>query len=145
MPEIAAVGLIGAIVTFLVVNWNLYWVHRSFQRPSFQTLNHNLSKVGRYWSLEQGRVIEVETGKTQEEIQKKDHQKATWSAFIFGTMMIFLSWIGLLIFAIYFVSITKLAKSRLEQRIFASSLVQDSNLSQSQIQSTLKELDQFDR
>jgi hypothetical protein len=141
MPEIAAVGLVGAIVTFLVVNWNLYWVHRSFQRPQVLTLNHNLSKIGRYWSIEQGRVIEVETGKTQEEIQKKDHQKATRSAFIFGTMMIFLSWFGLLVFAIYFVSITKLAKSRLEQRIFTSSLVQDSNLSQSQVQSSLKELE----
>jgi len=141
MPEIAAVGLVGAVVTFIVVNWNLYWVHRSFQRSPFLTLNHNLWKIGRYWSLEQGRVVEIETGKTQEEYQRKDHQKATRSAFIFGTMMIFLSWFGLLIFAIYFVSITKLAKSRLEQRIFTSSLVQDSNLSQSQVQSSLKELE----
>ncbi len=141
MPEIAAVGFVGAVVTFLVVNWNLYWVHRSFRRPRVQTLNHNLLKVNRYWSLEQGRVIEIVAPLTVEYYRKKDYQKATRSAFLFGTMMIFLSWFGLLLFGIYFVSIHKLAKSRFEQRIFDSSLVQDANLSQTEVQATLKELE----
>jgi hypothetical protein len=141
MPEIAAVGLVGAIVTFLVVNINLYWVHRGFQKSEFRCLNHNLSKVGRYWSLEQGRVVGIEDGKAHEELEKKDHQRSLRSAFLFGTLLIFLSWLGLVLFVIYFVSTTKLAKSRLEQRIFSSALVQNSNLAKSEVESLLQELE----
>ena len=141
MPEIAAVGLVGAVITFLVVNWNLYWVHRSFQKPEYLTLNHNFSKVNRYWSLEQGRIIEVEQNQNQDKAKKKDYQKSTRSAFLFGTMLIFLSWLGLLIFVIYFVSTTKLAKSRLEMRIFDSELVQNPNLTSDQVRDRLQELE----
>jgi hypothetical protein len=145
MPEIVAVGFVGAIVTFIAVNLNLYWVHRSFQSPVLKTLNHNLSKVGRYWSLEQGRLIEMPPSAQQEEFQKKDYQKSTRSAFLFGTMMIFLSWFGLFILAVYFLSTHKFAKSRLEQRIFASNLVSDENLSASEIENSLREMENLGR
>jgi hypothetical protein len=139
MPEFLAVGLVGAVVTFLVVNWNLYWVHRGFHRPEVVTLNHNLSKVSRYWSLEQGRILEVNPPLTQEDYARKDYQKATRSAFIFGTMMIFLSWLGLLIFIVYFVSTNKLAKSHKEIRIFESPLVQNREMEPGEIQKNLLE------
>jgi hypothetical protein len=139
MPEIVAVGLVGAVVTFLVVNWNLYWVHRGFHKPEVMTLNHNLFKVNRYWSLEQGRVLDINPPQTQEDYARKDYQKATRSAFIFGTMMIFLSWLGLLIFIVYFVSTNKLAKSRKEIRIFESALVSNKDLEPADIQKTLLE------
>lgn len=141
MPEIAAIGLVGAIVTFLAVNLNFYFVHRSFQRPEFKTLNHNLLKVGKYWSLEQGRLIDIETGLRPGDYREKDYQKATRSAFMFGTLLIFLSWLGLLLFVIYFVSINKLAKSRLEQRIFNSELVKSPNLESMTVQNLLREME----
>lgn len=141
MPEIAAIGFVGAIVTFIAVNLNLYWVHRSFQTQEIKTLNHNLSLIGRYWSQEQARILEVKAPQTQEDLQKKDYQKSTRSAFIFGTMMIFLSWFGLFIFALYFLSTNKLAKSRLEERIFSSELVKNQNLEQNQIQKLLSEME----
>ena len=140
MPEIAFIGLVGAIVTFLVVNLNLLYVHRSFQKESFQTLNHNLSKVQRYWSLEQGRVVEVAVGEEQSAYQKRDYEKSTRAAFLFGTMMIFLSWAGLILFLIYFISTNKLAKSRLEERIFSSELVKNKNLPQNQVSSLLQDM-----
>lgn len=141
MPEIAAIGLVGAIVTFLAVNLNLYWVHRSFQEASFKTLNHNLSKVGKYWSLEQGRVLLIGPGDSQRSFQEKDYQKSTRSAFLFGTMMIFLSWLGLFFFLLYFISTNKLAKSRLEERIFVSELVKNENLDQNEVSHLLKEIE----
>jgi hypothetical protein len=143
MPELVVIGLVGAVLTFLSVNFNLYWVHRSFKAPQFLTLNHNLLKVGRYWSLEQGRLMDLEEGKSQDVYQARDYKKSTRSAFIFGTMMIFLSWLGLLFFTIYFVSINKFAKSRLEERIFGSKLVQDPNLTSSEVSSLLTELESF--
>jgi hypothetical protein len=143
MPELVAIGLIGAFLTFLAVNFNLYWVHRSFKTRKILTLNHNLLKVGRYWSLEQGRLIILEEGKSQEVYQARDYKKSTRSAFLFGTIMIFLSWLGLLFFTIYFVSINKFAKSRLEERIFASKLVQDPNLALVEVQTLLVELESF--
>ncbi len=139
MPEIIAVGFVGAIVTFLVVNWNLYWVHRGFHRSKVVTLNHNLLKVNRYWSLERGQVLDVNPPRTQEDYSKKDYQKATRSAFIFGTMMIFLSWFGLLVFILYFLSTNKLAKSRMEIRLFESPLVKDEHLAISDVQRILLE------
>lgn len=141
MPEIAAIGLMGAIVTFLVVNWNLFSVHRSFQKESLQTLNHNLSKVQKYWSLEQGRVVEVAEWESQTAYQKRDYEKSTRAAFLFGTMMIFLSWAGLVLFLIYFISTNKLAKSRMEERIFSSELVKNKNLPQNQVSSLLQEME----
>ena len=141
MPEIAAVGLVGAIVTFLAVNLNLYWVHRSFKSSEFLNLNHNLSKVGKYWSLEQGRVLDVGPSESQRSLQEKDYQKSTRSAFLFGTMMIFLSWLGLFFFLLYFISTNKWAKSRLEERIFSSDLVKNENLEQNEVSSLLKEIE----
>jgi len=81
MPEIAAIGFVGAIATFIAVNLNLYW------------------------SLEQGRVLEMEPQQSQKSLQEKDYQKETRSAFLFGTMMIFLNWLGLFFFLLYFISI----------------------------------------
>lgn len=145
MPEIVVMGTVGAIITFIAVNLNLYWVHRSFQSPVLKTLNHNLSKVNRYWSLEQGRLIEMPLSSRREDFQKKDYQKSTRSAFLFGTMMIFLSWFGLFILAVYFLSTHKFAKSRLEQRIFASNLVADEDLSATEIENALKEMENLGR
>jgi hypothetical protein len=141
MPELVAVGLVGAIFTFVAANWNLYVVHRSFQKPELQTLNHNFSKVGRYWSIEQGRIVKVEVPFAQDDCKMKDYQKATCSAFLFGTMMIFLSWLGLVLFVIYFISTTKLAKSRFETRLFESELVKNPDLGQNEIETKLKELE----
>jgi hypothetical protein len=141
MPELVAMGLVGGMITFVVVNWNLYIVHRSFQKPEFLTLNHNFLKVDRYWSIEQGRVVKVESPRTQDDCKKKDYQKATRSAFLFGTMMIFLSWLGLVLFVIYYLSTTKLAKSRLESRLFDSELVKNPQLSQTDVETKLQELE----
>jgi hypothetical protein len=123
MPEIVAIGAVGALVVFIMVNLNLYFVHRQFSSPKISTLNHNLSSVKQYWSVERGNLISIPENSTLEETKMKDHAKATRSAFIFGTCMIFLSWVGFVFFIIYIFSVHKLAKSRLEKKIFASDLV----------------------
>lgn len=140
MPELALFGLVGAVVTFLAVNFNLFWVHRTFRSPGLRILNHNLLKVNRYWSHEQGRIREVPPEADQRGLLKRDYQKSTRSAFLFGTLLIFLSWAGLVLFAIYFISIHWLAKSRLEIRIFESELVKNPNLDQKEVLGFLVEI-----
>jgi hypothetical protein len=122
MPELAAIGAVGAVVTFLLANFNLYLVHKSFSDSKIKTLNQNLAKLGWYWSMDQGAPVQIENGTIQTQTEA-DYKKATRAAFIFGTMMIFLSWLGLLILIIYMISIYKIAKSRVEKKIMSSELV----------------------
>ena len=70
-------------------------------------------------------------------LTEADYQKATRSAFIFGTMMIFLSWLGLIILAIYMVSVYKIAKSRTEKKIMSSELTKAEILDLGKIQRLL--------
>tara|TARA_B110001454_G_scaffold106457_1_gene100192 strand:+ start:26716 stop:27144 length:429 start_codon:yes stop_codon:yes gene_type:complete len=124
MPEIAAIGAVGAFITFLIANFNLYIVHKSFSDQKIKTLNENLGKLGWYWSMDQGAPIKIE-GTDSKSLSEADYQKATRSAFIFGTMMIFLSWLGLIILSIYMVSVYKIAKSRTEKKVMASDLTKN--------------------
>ena len=92
-----------------------------------------------YWSIERGQLVSIPENSSVEETKMKDHSKATRSAFIFGTCMIFLSWVGFVFFIIYIFSVHKLAKSRFEKKIFESDLVKN-KLSIPEVQKTLAEL-----
>ncbi len=122
MPEIVAIGSVGAFITFLLANFNLYIVHKSFSDPKIKMLNQNLSRLGWYWSTEQGAPVAASTADI-ETLTEKDYQKSTRSAFVFGTMMIFLSWLGLFILSTYMISVYKIAKTRTEKKVMSSELV----------------------
>lgn len=138
MPEIAVIGAVGALITFLLANFNLFIVHKSFSDPKIKMLNLNLAKLGWYWSMEQGAPVNAE-GADIKSLADADYQKATRSAFIFGTMMIFLSWLGLVMLSIYMVSVYKIAKSRLEKKIMSSNLTRSEILDLSEIQNLLNQ------
>jgi len=142
MPELVAIGAIGAALVFILVNINLFLVHRSFQSEKIKNLNHNLSLVRKYWSQEQGRLIKISENQTTEELIKKDHQKATRSAFLFGTLMIFMSWIGLIFFVVYYVSVNHLAVSRFEKSLMASDLTKQQDMKVQEVLSLLGSLQQ---
>lgn len=122
MPELVAIGSVGAFITFLLANFNLYIVHKSFSDPKFKTLNMNLNRLGWYWSMDQGVPAQLENRDPQG-LSEADYQKSTRSAFIFGTMMIFLSWLGLIVLSIYMLSVYKIAKGRIEKSVMSSDLV----------------------
>lgn len=138
MPEIAAIGAVGAFVTFLLANLNLYIVHKSFSDAKIKNLNLNLGKIGWYWSMDQSAPIKMEASNLNS-MSEADYQKATRSAFIFGTMMIFLSWLGLIILSIYMISVYKIAKSRIEKKIMSSALVQTELYDLNEIQNLLNQ------
>lgn len=122
MPELAFSYFIGSCITFIAVNFNLYWTIKGFSKKELLQLNRNLALVGKYWSTEQGQILDMSAGKTTEDYRAIDLKKSKFSAFIFGTLLIFLSWFGLFFFFIYFLSVNKFAKSRMELYIFNSDL-----------------------
>ncbi|OYZ21478.1 MAG: hypothetical protein B7Y39_09105 [Bdellovibrio sp. 28-41-41] len=136
MPEIVAIGAVGAFVTFLIANFNLYIVHKSFSDFKIKNLNLNIGKLGWYWSMDQGAPVKME-GRDAKALTEADYQKATRGAFIFGTMMIFLSWLGLIILSIYMVSVYKIAKSRTEKKVMSSDLTKVEILDLGEIQRLL--------
>ncbi len=123
MPEIAIAGFVGAIVVFICVNIYMYWTHRNFRSGKIFILQNNLFLADKYWSLEKSNIIPVMPGESLKALRKVDYRQAMRSFFIFGTFLIFLSWFGLIFFIIYLFSVHKLAKSRLEVKLFASELV----------------------
>ena len=85
--------------------------------------------------------MEMKSAEDLDVYLKRDYQKATRSAFLFGTMLIFLSWLGLILWSLYFISTNKWAKSRLEERLFSSKLVTAKDLDSDQISTILAEIE----
>jgi hypothetical protein len=120
MPELAFSYLVGSLTVFLCVNWNLFLIFKKYQKNDFLNLNYNLEKVNKYWSINEGRITEFIPF-----INDQDKKKSIQSFFIFGTMLIFLSWAGFIVFWIYWFSLNKIAVSRQERILFNSKLVQE--------------------
>ena len=139
MPELMLSFAVGSCLTFLAVNFNLYWIIRAFKKKQHIQINHNLQKVKKYWSLEQGQLVDIEPGKHIADCQRVDLQKSLRSGFIFGTLLIFLSWMGLFFFILYFTSVHWFAKSRFEKRLFSSNLATN-ELNADQISAILVEI-----
>lgn len=124
MPEIAFIWFVGSAVCFVGVNFNLWYVHRSFSDNKYKILNLNLQPLNLYWSIEQSRLIPISRDSSIKSLRQVDYKKATRSAFLFGSMMLPLSWLGFLLLGTYFFSANYFAKSRLEHNIFESDLSQ---------------------
>lgn len=140
MPEIAAIFAVGSLLTFLLVNLNLYLVHREFKSMKLYFVNHNLSKVQLFWSNDAKQILKIENELDRKKMRINDYKKSTRSAFIFGTIMIFLSWFGLVFFSLYFISVHWLAKSREEIKLFSSLLSEKEILEKSDIQKIINDL-----
>jgi len=140
MPEIAAIFSVGSLLTFLLVNLNLYLVHREFKSMKLYFVNHNLSKVQLFWSNDAKQILKIENDLDRKKMRINDYKKSTRSAFIFGTIMIFLSWFGLIFFFLYFASVHWLAKSREEIKLFSSVLSEREILEKADVSIVLTDL-----
>lgn len=154
MPEILVVWSLGAGLCFLLVNWNLFLVHRSYHTASFKTLNSKLARIGIYWSRSHSRLMPIPQSEEQtlgtssligrqmdqsqhggdrsvslEEILKSEYQAETRSAFLFGTLLLPLSWLGSLFMILYWMYLRHERHQTVEHNIFSSPLVQTSETS----------------
>jgi hypothetical protein len=129
MPELFIIWIVGAAIAFVLSNIHLLKVHLSYKNRSYLQLNGNLLKINHYWSIEKGRLMTIpgdsttlSTEKDHQSILDLDYQRATRAAFLFGTLLIFLSWLGIFLHLIYWISEKFFLKTRLEHNIFSSRL-----------------------
>ena len=132
MPELAFSYFIGMIIVFICVNWNLLALKQRFKNQKISQLNKNLEKIDKFWSISQGRLVNL-----QSQIKEQDQKNAIFSFFIFGTMLIFLSWFGFIIFWIYWFSLNKLAVSQEERKLFQSRLTTENFDSKNEIENVI--------
>lgn len=143
MPEIVFIWSLGALLTFFLVNWNLYLVHKSFKKMSYVQLNRNLFKVKSYWSMERGALVAIGSGETTlGALEEAEYKKSMQAAFIFGTLLIPLSWLGFFLINLYWFSLKYFMKTSVEHNIFASRLTQ-SELDPSEVELVLHSLEIF--
>ncbi len=127
-------------MTFILVNLNLFFVHKSLLRESYRQLNRNLTKVRSYWSIDRGSLITIGGGEVViDKIEAAEYQRSFKSAWLFGSLLIPLSWIGLFFMCLYWVSMKYFMRSETEHNIFASVLTK-SDLDRDEVYKILNEL-----
>ncbi len=145
MPELAASFFVGFLLSLLANSSHFVFVLKSFQHPQILALQKNLKKVGRIWSMSNRGVLMV-TDASPEKIELamiEDSKRTLRSTVFFSVMLTVVSWFGLIWLALYLLSVHRLAKSRMEHKIFSSRLVSDSNLSGQQVLEMLTEMESY--
>ena len=122
MPELAAVFLLGSVFSLVTAALFTFWQMRHYSSLKFQTLQKNLAKIGLRWNDLNSGAEEVSEGH-QKLLEEKERSRAFHTYLIFGTIGVVLSWFGLFLLLMMWVSLKKLVKSRLEERLFDGELV----------------------
>ena len=118
MPELAAVFLLGSVLSLVTAGLFTFWQMQHYQSYKFQTLQKNLGKIGLRWNDLNSGAEEISEGR-----EEKEKSRALLTYIIFGIIGVVLSWFGLFLLLMMWVSLKKLVKSRLEERIFDGELV----------------------
>lgn len=120
LPEMAASYAVGMIPSASLTGLHLFLQKRKLETTAMRRLQANLEKIGHYWSDTDSSVLPRSS-----ESLSQDFEKYRRSLFVFGGICLFLSWLGFFAQLMVMVSIRYLARSRLEQRLFASDLVEE--------------------
>jgi hypothetical protein len=123
MPELAAMYLVGFIISVSLTF--VYQALRRRRRKSVVNFNlqNNLRKAGLFWSEDQDKVIEWNQAQTEAELDSSER-----SHLIVGLLLSFLSWVGFFFLFILMISDRYLTRSRKEKALFASELALDPDL-----------------
>ncbi len=145
MPELAASFFVGFLLSLLANSSHFVFVLKSFQNSQILVLQKNLKKVGRIWSMSNRGVLKVPDASPEkiELAMIEDSKRTLRSTVFFSVMLTVVSWFGLIWLALYLLSVHRLAKSRMEHKIFSSRLVSDSNLSGQQVLEMLTEMESY--
>jgi hypothetical protein len=133
MPELVSIFAVGFLLSLSANIANYMFSIRSFGRLEILILQRNLSRVGRFWSFNHRAVSDVVVASDFDQSIANDRKMASRSLVVLGVLLTAMSWLGLLGLGLYFISVNMLAKSRIEQKIFASALV-SSDLPKEEVQ-----------
>jgi len=143
MPELAASFFVGFLVSLTANLVHLFFVVKSYQSPAIINLQNNLQKVGKIWSMSNRAVMTV-VGNSVENCLlaiSEDRNRTLKGTALFSSMLVVTSWLGLIWLGLYVLSVHRLAKSRMEHKIFNSMLVTNSQLTREQVANLLSEME----
>ena len=118
MPELAAFFLLGALVTGLTGGLFTFWQLKHYRSEKYQTLQANLEKIGLRWNDLNSAPEDFSEGRFE-----KEKSRALLTYVIFSVIGVVLSWLGVILLLMMWVSLKKLVKSRLEERVYGGELV----------------------
>ena len=122
MPELALVFFIGMITTLIFNLIHIWKVQKHFYSQKYLQIQENLKHAQKYWSAANSEILTLTSTDQQQNLIKKDQQKTKNSAFILLGLTTFMSWFGFLLFLLYIFSMYKIARPRIEQKLFSSSI-----------------------
>lgn len=135
-PELAAAYVAGWIPSATVTGLQI-WLHRKKVRsPAYRRMQENLRKVNMQWRESRSDLESYRDGKEAQDLAAYEK-----NLLLMGTFFLFLSWLGVFFNLLVLFSVHSLAVSRKERKLFSSDLTAQ-DLSASQIQEILKELDE---
>ena len=134
MPELAFGILIGALLS-LITGIIIYFSElRKYKSPEFLVLEKNLRLIGKRWN-DLDKSIDDYTPKGK---HAEANRQINTILMITG-VAILLSWLGFFFYLLIYVSIKKLGRNRLSDKVFDSLLVQK-ELLQGDVQSIVTEI-----
>ena len=122
MPELAAITLVGSILSLIVgILFGIIEISR-YNKTHYKTLQQNLALINLRWNDLEGAAENLPIGR-QQELHEKEIRKAKRTYMIFTFAGVLLSWLGLFLLILMWISVKKLIKNRLERNVFNSNLV----------------------
>lgn len=136
MPELAAFYGVGFVVCLALTM--VYVFLRNWRRHSraASTLQENLQKAGYFWSDHRDSLVPYQ--KDANEAEAKKSQVAIGYT---GLILSLLSWAGVVFLLIIMLSERFFARSRREQRIFASDLTKRNDFTVDSVRTEIAQLD----
>lgn len=131
---IIGVWLICFCLSMIVVGVNFNWTRKKLQSRKLKILNANLEKIGMFWSNSQGDFATL-TGESIQADAKKTQRVNMFMAFLS-----LWSVIGFLLLLVVVTSLHLLARSRKEVATFQSALVENTDLTDTQVEKLVREL-----
>lgn len=131
---IIGVWLASFCLSMIVVGVNFNWTRKKLQSRKLKILNTNLEKIGMFWSNAQGDFATL----TAESIQAD--AKKTQRVNMFMAFLGLWSVIGFLLLLVVVTSVHLLARSRKEVATFQSTLVENTDLTRTQVEELVREL-----
>lgn len=135
MPELALGYSVGFLMSAILSGIFLYTWRRRRQSGSHLALSNNLKKVGFYWSEDRDSLLPW-----TETVEQEDLKSAFKNMALTCGLLVFFSWAGFLFILILMISYNHLAKSPLQRSLYKSTLVENANLSEQEIQTILNQL-----
>lgn len=134
MPELAFIILIGSGLS-LVAGVIIYLTElRKYKSSEFLLLEKNLRQINKRWDDLNKSIDDYTIGGKSAEADRQIN-----TILIFTGVAILLSWLGFFFYLLIYISIKKLGRNRLSDKVFDSTLVQK-ELSAAEVQSVVAEI-----